>query len=72
MEKKKKWQIFYQNHGLTSLEKCKFCDFLKRYFYGLERLVFNRKSDKTPLLALFDKNEKKKKFQIFDQTKAMA
>ena len=31
-EKKKKFQIFDQNHGLAPLGKSKFCDFLKPMF----------------------------------------
>ena len=66
-EKKKKFQIFDQNHGLTLLEKCKFSTFLNRCFYRLERLVFNLKLHQYLFSAYFAKNEKKKKFQIFDQ-----
>ena len=50
IEKKKKWQIFDQNHGLTSLEKC---DFLKSIFFVLERLLFNRNVTKHLYLPFF-------------------
>ena len=36
----KKFHNFGRNHGLTPLEKCQFCGFLKSMFYSLEMLVF--------------------------------
>ena len=47
----KKFQIFEQNHGLTPLQKCQFCRFLKPMFllfrktcslYKTSKIVFSR------------------------------
>ena len=47
----KKFQIFDQNHGLTPLQKCQFCGFLKPMFllfrkacllYKTSKIVFSR------------------------------
>ena len=39
-ETMKKFQIFDQTHGLTSLEKCKFCDFFKSAFLWSRKASF--------------------------------
>ena len=50
------------------LEKCKFCDFLKSVFLQTRKASFQFKtSPNTFTCPFFAKNEKKKKFQIFDQ-----
>ena len=36
----KKFEIFDQNHGLTTLKKCKFCDFFKSMFLCLKKASF--------------------------------
>ena len=36
----KKFQIFDQTHGRTSLEKCKFCDFFKSAFLWSRKASF--------------------------------
>lgn len=36
----KKGQIFDQNYGVNTLEKCKFCDFVKMTFYTLKSVLF--------------------------------
>ena len=47
----KKLQLFYHNHGLTPLQKCQFCGFLKPMFllfrkacllYKTSKIVFSR------------------------------
>ena len=49
----KKFTFFDQNHRLTPLEKCKFCDFfLNRCFYSLERLVLYLERHQTLLFGL--------------------
>ena len=46
----KKFQIFFQNHGLTPLEKCKFFVFVK-FIYNVTKPLFS---------GAFAKNEKTK------------
>ena len=36
----KKGQIFYQNCGVNTLGKCKFCDYVKMTFYTLKSVLF--------------------------------
>ena len=36
----KKGQIFYQNCGVNTLEKRKFCDYVKMIFYTLKSVLF--------------------------------
>ena len=38
--KKKQFEIFDQNHGLTPSEACKVCDFIKSIFLWSKRQVF--------------------------------
>ena len=67
-EKKKKFQIFDQNHGLTLLEKCKFCDFFKSTFLQARTAsLLSKTSPNTFSRLILPKKKKKKKFQIFDQ-----
>ena len=63
-----KFQIFYQNHGLTPLEKSLFFEFFnflilesKNAFFSFQNIV------KQIFLSDFAKNKKKEKFQIFDK-----
>ena len=40
IKEEKKFPIFDQNHGLTPSEKFEFFVYVKKQFYGLERLSF--------------------------------
>ena len=62
-----KWPIFDQNHGLTPLEKCQFIDFLKFWFYSLERRFFVLEYRKTHFRGLYCLKIKERKMANFDQ-----
>ena len=51
-----KFQIFDQNHGLTPLQKCQFCGFLKPTFFCSERLVCYIKRRKSCFDDLFSRS----------------
>ena len=51
-----KFQIFHQNHGLATLEKCQFCGFLNRCFHCPERLVCYIKRWKSFFHDLFSRS----------------
>ena len=42
-----KFQIFNQNHGLTPLQKCQFCGFLKAMFFLFRKACLLYKTSKT-------------------------
>ena len=52
-KKKRKREKDYKNHGPTPLEKCKFCDFSNRCFYGLESLFLYVERHQTLLFGIF-------------------
>ena len=45
--------ILNENHGLTLLRECKFCDFFKSMFYSLERLFIYLERHLTVLFGIF-------------------
>ena len=52
----KKRQLFDQNHGLSRLQKCQFCGFLKPMFFCSERLVCYIKRRKSFFHDLFSRS----------------
>ena len=66
LKKKREKEKDYKNHGPTPLEKCKFCDFSNRCFYGLESLFLYVERHQTLLFGIFllkRKNEKNYNFK---------
>ena len=63
-----KWPFWYQNHGLTSLEKSQFFVFLNFFFYSLEwRFFCFRISQNTFSWPILEKKEEVVKKAIFVQ-----
>ena len=62
------FQIFDQNHGLTALEKCHFCDFHKIDVLKVQRGLFSiQNGTKHFCIAYFGYKERIERFQIFYQ-----
>ena len=64
----KNGHFFFQNHGLTSLEKCQFFDFLKFFFYSLKRCFFLLKYRKRRFPGLYCLKKKLEKWKFLDQS----
>ena len=60
-----KWPIFYQNHGLTVLEKSQFFDSLIGRFYSPERRLYFLEYRETHFLAYLASNKKMEIFLYF-------
>ena len=56
-----------QNHGLTTLKKCQFFDFLHPFFYSLERCFFVLEYRKRHFTALYCLKKRFQKCPILDQ-----
>ena len=64
----KKFEIFDQNHGLTTLKNCKFCDLFKSVFLWLTKASFlSRKPPNNVYRPNLPKKKKINQFKIFDQ-----
>ena len=63
----KKWSFFFQNHGLTPLERCQFFDFLNLFFYSLKRCFFVLEYRKRRFPGLYCLNKKLEKWKFLDQ-----
>ena len=57
--------IFFQNHGLTHLEKWQFFNFLNLFFYSLERRFFVLEYRKGHFPMLYCRKKKDGKMAIF-------
>lgn len=68
-KKRKRIQIFDENHGITPLEKCNFFAFLSRCFESLKRLFFflSKISSNTFIWLILPKFKKWKKFNILSK-----
>ena len=62
-----KVQIFYQNHRLTPLQKCKFFDFFKMTFLLFKKAGFLFKTLLKSIARCFLKRNRCMTVQIFDQ-----
>ena len=70
-EKKKKFQIFDQNHGLTLLEKCKFSTFFKSMFLKTRKASFQSKTSPDTLSPpILPKTKRRKNFKVLTKTMA--
>ena len=67
----KKLQFFYQNHGLTPLETCKFCNLFKSKFLKPKNTFFYVECYRILFLALFRIKTKQEKTLAFFFTKTM-
>ena len=67
-KKMEKFQIFYQNHGLSPLEKSRFFDFFNFLILESEKAFFpSQNIFKHVFLSDFDKNKIMEKFPIFER-----
>ena len=65
-EEIKKFHDFGQNHGLTPLENCEFCDFFKSMFlYSKNASFLSRTLPKTFFCRILPKKEQIEKFLNF-------
>ena len=64
----KNGHFFFQNHGLTLLEKCQFFDFLNLFFYSLKRCFFVLEYRKRRFPGLYCLNKKLEKWKFLDQS----